>query len=86
MRYILVGLQPGPLGGAPHLVPAIHFSLNPTLMPKLFTHLRLPLLALLTSFALTSCFDRDKKHDPQPKGWCGTGTTPTTTTTGGGAK
>ncbi len=36
-------------------------------MPKFFTHLRLPLLALLTSFALTSCFDRDKKCDPKPK-------------------
>ena len=55
-------------------------------MPQLFTSLRLPLLALLISCALTSCFDRDKKHDPQPKGWCGTGTTTTTTTTGGGAK
>jgi hypothetical protein len=54
-------------------------------MSKIFTHLRLPLLALLTSFALTSCFDRDKKNDPQPKDWCGTSTT-TTTTTSGGAK
>ncbi|MDJ0364128.1 hypothetical protein QMK33_03115 [Hymenobacter sp. H14-R3] len=51
-------------------------------MPKFFTHLRLPLLALLTSFALTSCFDRDKKCDPKPKDWCGT----TTTTPTGGAK
>lgn len=53
-------------------------------MPKILTALRLPLLALLTSFALTSCFDRDKKNDPKP--------TPTicfptaTPTTGGGAK
>jgi hypothetical protein len=36
-------------------------------MPKFFTHLRLPLLALATSFALTSCFDHDKKCDPKPK-------------------
>ncbi len=36
-------------------------------MPKFFTHLPLPLLALLTSFALTSCFDHDKKCDPKPK-------------------
>ncbi|GAB3634841.1 hypothetical protein GCM10027422_04310 [Hymenobacter arcticus] len=43
-------------------------------MPKLFTHLRLPLLALLTSFALTSCLDRDKKCDPKPSK-CGTPTT-----------
>ncbi|MGI4761586.1 MAG: hypothetical protein ACRYF0_12810 [Janthinobacterium lividum] len=35
-------------------------------MPKAFTYLRLPLLALLTSFALTSCFERDKKCDPKP--------------------
>ena len=43
-------------------------------MPKFFTHLRLPLLALLTSFALTSCFDRDKKCDPHPSK-CGGSTT-----------
>ncbi len=53
-------------------------------MPKFFTYLRLPLLALLTSFALTSCFDHDKKCDPKPKGFCGT--TTTTTTPGGGNK
>ena len=35
-------------------------------MPRYFTQLRLPLLALLTSFALTSCFDHDKKCDPRP--------------------
>lgn len=50
-------------------------------MAKLLTPLRLPLLALLTSFALTSCFDHDKKCDPKPRNWCGTGT-PKTTTTG----
>lgn len=50
-------------------------------MPKPFTYLRLPLLALLTSFALTSCFDHDKKDDPRP-GKCGS-KTPTTTPTGG---
>lgn len=50
-------------------------------MSKYFTPLRLPLLALLTSFALTSCFDHDKKCDPKPSK-CGTKTT-TTTTTGG---
>jgi hypothetical protein len=51
-------------------------------MRPLLTHLRLPLLALLTSLALTSCFDK-KKEAPKPRvGWCGTGTT-TTTTTGG---
>jgi hypothetical protein len=51
-------------------------------MRPVFTHLRLPLLALLTSVALTSCFDK-KKEDPKPRvGWCGTGTTPTTTTVG----
>jgi hypothetical protein len=50
-------------------------------MAKLLTPLRLPLLALLTSFALTSCFDRDKKCDPKPSNWCGTGT-PKTTPTG----
>lgn len=49
-------------------------------MPKLFTSLRLPLLALLTSFALTSCFDHDKKDDPKPKKQCGTTTTATTGT------
>ena len=36
-------------------------------MPKIFTYLRLPLLALATSLALTSCFDHDKKCDPKPK-------------------
>ncbi len=51
-------------------------------MAKLFTSLRLPLLAVLTSFALTSCFDRDKKCDPHPA-ICG-GKPTTTTTTGGG--
>jgi len=51
-------------------------------MPRILTHLRLPVLALLTSFALTSCFDHDKKCDPKPS-MCGT-KTPTTTT--GGAK
>jgi hypothetical protein len=35
-------------------------------MPKALTYLRLPLLALLTSVALTSCFC-DKKNDPKPK-------------------
>ena len=51
-------------------------------MTKLFTLLRLPLLALAASFALTSCFDHDHKCDPRPKGSCsGPGkTTPTTTT------
>jgi hypothetical protein len=46
-------------------------------MPPFVTHLRLPLLALLTSFALTSCFDHDKKCDPRPSR-CGTKTTTTT--------
>ena len=53
-------------------------------MPKIFTHLRLPLLALATSCALTSCFDHDKKYDPKPsKARCGTTTKPATTTPGG---
>lgn len=53
-------------------------------MPKFFTYLRLPLLALATSFALTSCFDHDKKCDPKPSAAkCGT-TKPTTTTPSGG--
>jgi hypothetical protein len=48
-------------------------------MRPFFTHLRLPLLALLTSFAFSSCFG-DKKEDPKPRqDWCGTTTTPTTT-------
>lgn len=52
-------------------------------MRPVFTHLRLPLLALLTSIALTSCFDK-KKEDPKPRvGWCGTGTTAAPTPTGG---
>ena len=47
-------------------------------MPNFFTYLRLPLLALATSFALTSCFDHDKKNDPRPgAGRCGNHTTPT---------
>ena len=54
-------------------------------MSRLFTSLRLPLLALLASIALTSCFDDCKKDDPKPKGWCGTPSPkPTTTTTTGG--
>ena len=53
-------------------------------MRPFLTHLRLPMLALLTSFALTSCFGDNKKEDPKPRaGWCGTGTTPTTTPSGG---
>jgi len=55
-------------------------------MPKALTYLRLPLLALLASFALTSCFERDKKNDPKPGNWCGTGTTTTTPAPTGGAK
>jgi hypothetical protein len=51
-------------------------------MPKFSTSLRLLLLAVATSFALTSCFDHDKKNDPQPKGSCGTKTTTTTTASG----
>lgn len=52
-------------------------------MPKVFTYLRLPLLALLTSFALTSCFGDNKKDDPKPRpDWCGT-KTPAATPTGG---
>lgn len=48
-------------------------------MRPVLTPLRLPLLALLTSFALTSCFG-EKKEEPKPRvDWCGTGTTPTTT-------
>ncbi|MGI4735966.1 MAG: hypothetical protein ACRYG7_12395 [Janthinobacterium lividum] len=35
-------------------------------MPKIFTLLRLPLLAVVLSCALTSCFDHDKKCDPKP--------------------
>jgi hypothetical protein len=53
-------------------------------MPKLSTSLRLLLLAAATSFALTSCFDHDKKDDPRPKGSCGTKTTTTTTTSSSG--
>jgi len=53
-------------------------------MLKILTPLRLPLLALVTSCALTSCFDHDKKCDPKPsKARCGTTTKPTTTTPGG---
>jgi len=51
-------------------------------MPKFSTSLRLLLLAVATSFALTSCFDHDKKDDPKPKGTCGTKTTTTTTSSG----
>ena len=51
-------------------------------MTKLFSSLRLPLLAVLTSFALTSCFD--KKDDPKPH-TCGSKTATKTTTTTGGA-
>jgi hypothetical protein len=47
-------------------------------MPKLSTSLRLLLLAATTSFALTSCFDHDKKNDPKPKGSCFPKTTTTT--------
>jgi len=47
-------------------------------MPKLSTSLRLLLLAAATSFALTSCFDHDKKEDPRPQGSCGPKTTTTT--------
>jgi len=46
-------------------------------MPKFSTSLRLLLLTVATSFALTSCFDHDKKDDPKPKGACGTKTTTT---------
>ena len=35
-------------------------------MSKAFTYLRLPLLALLISGALTSCFGDNKKDDPKP--------------------
>jgi hypothetical protein len=35
-------------------------------MPKALTYLRLPLLALLASCALTSCFGDKKKDDPKP--------------------
>ena len=35
-------------------------------MPKALTYLRLPLLALLVSCALTSCFGDKKKDDPKP--------------------
>ena len=53
-------------------------------MHPFFTHLRLPLLAVLASFALTSCFGDNKNDDPRPRtGWCGTGTTPTPAPTGG---
>ncbi len=50
-------------------------------MPKALTYLRLPLLALLTSFALTSCFGDNKKDDPKPRlDWCGTGPAAPSTT------
>jgi len=52
-------------------------------MPNSSTSLRLLLLAAATSFALTSCFDHDKKNDPQPKGSCGTKTTTTPTSSSG---
>jgi hypothetical protein len=55
-------------------------------MPKALTYLRLPLLALLVSFALTSCFERDKKNDPKPGNWCGTVTKTITPVPTGGAK
>ena len=45
-------------------------------MAQLFTTLRLPLLALLTSFTLTSCFDSDKRDDPRPHGNCPSHKTP----------
>lgn len=52
-------------------------------MHPFFTHLRLPLLTLLASVTLTSCFGDKKKDDPKPRiGFCGTTTTPTTTTGG----
>jgi hypothetical protein len=80
-EYLLARLQPQPPGWA-HPASLLSLFLL-TLMPKAFTSLRLPLLALLTSFALTSCFERDKKCDPKPSNWCGTGTkTPTPTTSG----
>lgn len=53
-------------------------------MPKTATSLRLLLLAATMSVALTSCFDRDKKCDPQPKSTpacTAPTTTPTPTTT-----
>lgn len=44
-------------------------------MPKSLTLLRLLLLAVVTSFALSSCFDHDKKCDPKPSS-CANKTTP----------
>jgi hypothetical protein len=51
-------------------------------MPNISTSLRLLVLAVATSFALTSCFDRDKKCDPKPKtnASCSTPTPPPTPT------
>ena len=44
-------------------------------MHKFSTSLRLLLLAVATNFALTSCFDHDKKCDPKPKTACTTKST-----------
>ena len=62
-----------PPTGRVHLAPTHPIFLYQ--MPKPATPLRLLLLAVATSFALTSCFDHDKKDDPRPKGACGTKTT-----------
>lgn len=50
-------------------------------MTRLLTSLRLPLLAVLLTVGLTSCFDHDKKCDPKPR--CGNGTPPPKTGSGG---
>lgn len=63
---------------APLALPPLFLSTSFNLtrvMPKFFTYLRL--LALAMSFALTSCFDHDKKCDPKPStAKCGTTATP----------
>jgi hypothetical protein len=73
-KYLLVRIYFGSLAGALRYPFHLFFS-RP--MPKLSTSLRLLLLAAATSFALTSCFDHDKKDAPRPKGSCGTKTTTT---------
>ena len=50
-------------------------------MPKLFTLVRLSVVAIGLSFTLTSCFDRDKKCDPKPSN-CPTKTKTTTGSSG----
>jgi hypothetical protein len=51
------------------------------IVTKLFTLLRLSVLAIGLSFTLTSCFDHDKKDDPRPNS-CPAKTKTTTSSSG----